>query len=106
MMDKIKDVLGSVGSNTASYANRIGCRTSALARTVGPKRGGIALGVLAAVIAVPFIVRAIRARREEEELGYIEEQLEPGVARRARIKQPRRRGFFRRTHAVTSTHAY
>lgn len=99
MMDKIKDVLGDLRSNSGSYAKRIGCRTSAIARTVGPKRGGIALGVLAAAIALPFIVRAVRRRREEGVEYDVEEDLEIGV-----VAAPRRRRG-RRARAATSTHA-
>ena len=96
MMDKIKDVLGVVGTNTGKYASRIGCRTSAIARTVGPKRGAIALGVLATVIAVPFVVRFVKARRADAESDIVEEeQLEPGVQRRSR----RRKGSTRRSNA-------
>lgn len=106
-MDKIKDVLGVVGSNSARYANAIGCRTSALARTIGPKRGGIALGVIAAAIAVPFLVRAIKARRVDEADYDVDEDFsaEPGVAAKPRVKKPRRRGALRRSRGATSTHA-
>ena len=101
MMARIKDVLGDFGSNTADYASRLRCRTSALARDIGPKRGGIALGVLAGMIALPFIVRAIRSRRmeragegEEEYIIVEEEQLlEPGVTRRPRGRRRRRGGY-------------
>jgi hypothetical protein len=62
MRATIKDVLGSIGSNTRTYATRVGGRTSALARRVGPTRGGIALGVLALLIGLPFVVRYLRAR--------------------------------------------
>jgi hypothetical protein len=69
MMAKLKDVLSSVGENTACYAEWVGDRTSALARRVGPKRGGIALGVLAVAVATPFVVRYVRARNAEGEMA-------------------------------------
>jgi len=103
MMDKIKDMLGDFGSNTGRYASQLRCRTSALARDIGPKRGGIALGVLAGMIALPFIVRAIKNRRmermgEDEEMIIVEEEqlLEPGVSRRPAGRRQRRRGGARR----------
>jgi hypothetical protein len=99
MMAKIKDVLEVVGSNSASYASRIGCRTSALARRVGPKRGGIALGVLAVAIAAPFIVRAIRARRAEREVNIDDLNVEPGVTTAGTESQPR---GFRRARGTMS----
>lgn len=93
MKAKIKDMLEDVGGSTAYYANRIGCRTSALARRVGPKRGGIALGVLAAVIGVPLLVRYFKRRNAQLDMELdadIEErELERGVTQRRR-RRPRR----------------
>jgi Ca2+/H+ antiporter len=63
MMDTVKDFVGTVGTTSAGYARRLGCSTSALARRVGPRRGAIALGVLAAAIGVPLLVRYLRARK-------------------------------------------
>lgn len=41
-----------------------GGRTSALAHRVGAKRGGLALGSLAA-LAAPFIIRKLQSRRAQ-----------------------------------------
>lgn len=65
MLDNVKDKLGSVRCTSRGYARRVGRSTSALARSVGPRRGGIALGLIAAAIGVPFVVRYLRARRAE-----------------------------------------
>ena len=62
MMTRLKDVLSSVGETTAGYANRVGGRTSALAHRVGPKRGSVALGVLATAIGLRYLVRFLKAR--------------------------------------------
>jgi hypothetical protein len=106
MMARIKDALEFVGSNSANYASRIGCRTSALARSIGPKRGGIALGVLAAAVATPFIIRAIRARRDEELYDVDADfSADPAAAHKPAAKKPRRRRAFRRARGSTSTHA-
>jgi hypothetical protein len=87
MMAKLKDVLSAVGDTTASYANTVSCRTRDLARTVGPKRGGIALGVLAVAIATPFVIRFLRARNADVE----EMDVAPaGAVRRRRRRAPRR----------------
>lgn len=68
MLDNVKDFFGDVGATSAGYARRLGCSTSALARRVGPKRGAIALGVLAAAgIGIPLLVRYLRSRRVETE---------------------------------------
>jgi hypothetical protein len=65
MLDNVKNRLDSVRCTTRGYARRVGRSTSALARSVGPRRGGIALGLIAAAIGVPFLVRYLRARRAE-----------------------------------------
>src|SRR5690606_41381575 len=94
MMAKLKDMLEDVGGSTAYYANRIGCRTSALARRVGPKRGGIALGVLAAVIGLPLLIRYFKHRNErldaELDADLEEREIERGVTKRRRRRMPRR----------------
>jgi hypothetical protein len=72
MLDNVKDKLGSVSCTSRSYARRIGRSTSALARSVGPRRGGIALGLIAAAIGVPFLVRYLRARRAEARAKELE----------------------------------
>ena len=87
-MAKVKDVLYDLGDTTACYARDIGDRTSALARRVGPKRGGIALGILAAAIAMPFLIRWMRNRSAGEFEG--EEFDETGAIPRRRRA---RRGF-------------
>jgi hypothetical protein len=68
MLDTVKDFMGDVGATSAGYARRLGCSTSALARRVGPKRGGIALGVIAAGIGAFFLVRFLRARAAAAEV--------------------------------------
>jgi hypothetical protein len=72
MLDNVKDKLGSVTCTTRSYARRVGRSTSALARRVGPRRGGIALGLIAAAVGVPFLVRYLRARRAEAQARELE----------------------------------
>ena len=96
MMAKLKDVLSAVGDTTASYASSVSCRTKDLARAVGPKRGGIALGVLAVAIATPFVIRYLRARREEA--SELDEQ---DLAPEGAVKRRRRRAA-RRAHAAAS----
>ncbi len=74
MLDTVKDFMGDVGATSASYARRLGCSTSALARRVGPRRGAIALGVLAAMgIGIPLLVRYLRSRRA----GEVDQEVEP-----------------------------
>ena len=86
MMAKLKDVLSNVGDNASSYAHSARCRTRKLAREVGPKRGGIALGVLAVAIATPFVIRFLRSRRLEFEEQ--EQELAPeGAVRRRRRRR-------------------
>ena len=63
---KLQHMLSHAGDTTARYADRIGCRTRALSRRVGPKRGGVALGVLATAIGLRYLVRFLKMRREEE----------------------------------------
>jgi len=63
MLDTVKDFFGDVGTTSAGYARRLGCSTSALARRVGPKRGAIALGVIAAGVGGYFLARFLLARR-------------------------------------------
>lgn len=76
MLDTVKDFMGDVGATSAGYARRLGCSSRALARRVGPRRGAIALGVLAAAgIGIPLLVRYLRSRRaaaeaeQEQDLG-------------------------------------
>jgi hypothetical protein len=73
MMDTVKDFFGDVGATSAGYARRLGCSTSALARSVGPKRGAIALGVLGAGVGAFFLVRYLRARKAAAELGTFDD---------------------------------
>jgi hypothetical protein len=90
MMAKLKDVLSNVGDNASSYAHSARCRTRKLAREVGPKRGGIALGVLAVAIATPFLIRFLRSRRLEIE----EQELAPeGTVKRRRRHRVARGGM-------------
>lgn len=102
MMAKVKDVFGVVGQNAACYARdlggyarnfggkakdagvELGHKTSALAHRVGPKRGAIALGIIGAAIAIPFIVRYVRNRRAMREEEMLDESGE------ARAPRPRR----------------
>jgi hypothetical protein len=67
MLESVKDVLGTVGTRSACYARRVGDSTSALARRVGPRRGGIALGLIAAGVGTAFLVRFLRARKAAAE---------------------------------------
>jgi hypothetical protein len=62
MLDTLKHRFVSIGDVTSDYARRIGGETSALARRVGPKRGLIALGVIAAAIGSAILVRYLRLR--------------------------------------------
>ena len=90
MMAKLKDVLSAVGDTTATYASSVSCRTKDLARAIGPKRGGIALGVLAVAIATPFVIRYLRSRREDA-AEFDEQELAPeGSVKRRRRRAPRR----------------
>lgn len=90
MMAKLKDVLSAVGDTTASYASSVSCRTKDLARAVGPKRGGIALGVLAVAIATPFVIRYLR-NRNAVDTDVEEQDLAPeGTVKRRRRRAPRR----------------
>jgi hypothetical protein len=93
MMAKLKDVLSAVGDTTTTYASSAACKTRDLARAVGPKRGGIALGVLAVAIATPFVIRYLRSRREEIEME--EQELAPEGA----VKRRRRRARGTGSHA-------
>lgn len=68
MLDTVKDFMGDVGATSAGYARRLGCSTSALARRVGPTRGAIALGVIAAGVGAFFLVRYLRARAAAAEV--------------------------------------
>ena len=64
MLRKLQNLLSSFGGTTATYANRVGGRTSALARSVGPKRGGFALGAVAAAMwGGPKLFRYLRDHR-------------------------------------------
>ena len=103
MMATFKDTLGALGENAACFAKDfggyakdfggkaadfgkdVGKRTSALAHRVGPKRGAIALGIVAAAIATPFIIRYVRARRARQEslIGPDGEAVAPKARRRA-----------------------
>jgi len=66
MMRKLQNFFRSFGGTTATYAKDVGGRTSAMARRVGPKRGGFALGALvAAMWGGPRLFRYLRARRAE-----------------------------------------
>jgi len=63
MLDTVKDFMGDVGATSAGYARRLGSSTSGLARSVGPKRGAIALGILAAGVGGFFLARYLLAKR-------------------------------------------
>lgn len=81
MLDTVKDFVGDVGATSAGYARRLGGSTRALARSVGPKRGAIALGVLATGIGAFFLVRYLLARKAAVEAAPAEEPLYTGDAR-------------------------
>ena len=97
MKSRFKDILHDVSDTSAVYRDRLGCRTRELARTVGPRRGGIALTVLAAAIGVPLLLRFLRHRREEMEIEVEEYDVETGTT------IPRRRRVVRRPY-VPSAH--
>lgn len=78
MLENVKDAFDSVRCTTGRYTRRVGRSTSALARRVGPVRGGIALGVIAAAIGLPFLIRYLRARRAELEAQELED-VDPDV---------------------------
>ena len=84
MMANLKKSLFSVGGNVGSYANDIGCETAKLARRVGAKRGGIALGVLAIAVATPFVVRYLRARNADVDFEDDIESPKPRANKRRR----------------------
>ncbi|HEY5923709.1 MAG TPA: hypothetical protein VIV11_18635 [Kofleriaceae bacterium] len=66
MKKKLMNLLRSFGGSTSTYAHRVGDRTSALARSVGPKRGGFALGALAAAMwGGPRLFRYLREHRAQ-----------------------------------------
>jgi hypothetical protein len=68
--DRGGDVARSVGSGTADLARRVGSGTADLAKRIGPRRGLIGLAVLAAAIGgTVVLVRYLRARDAEEEIG-------------------------------------
>jgi hypothetical protein len=73
MLDNVKDGFGSLLCTTRHYGRRVGRSTSALARRVGPRRGGIALGLIAAAVGIPFLVRYLRSRRAEAEAQQLED---------------------------------
>jgi hypothetical protein len=73
MLDNVKDKLDSVRCTSRGYARRVGRSTSALARSVGSRRGGIALGLIAAAVGVPFLIRYLRARRAEAQAQDLED---------------------------------
>lgn len=83
MLESVKDVLGSVGTRSVCYARRVGNSTSALARRVGPRRGVIALGLIAAGVGAAFLVRFLRARKgaaetmEAVEVDIVAVEVEP-----------------------------
>lgn len=55
MLDSLKD-------SVSSFSHTVADRSSALARRVGPKRGVIALGVIAAAIGASFVARYLKRR--------------------------------------------
>jgi len=63
---KLHHMLHHAGDTTARYADRLGCRTRALTRRVGPKRGSIALGVLATAVGLRYLVRFLKMRHAQQ----------------------------------------
>jgi hypothetical protein len=60
------DVAKRFGHGTAGVARRVGDGSIDLARKIGPKRGLIGLAVIgAATVGTIYLVRYLRARREE-----------------------------------------
>jgi hypothetical protein len=94
MMDKLKDILSDLGDTSSRYARDVSCRTRALSRRVGPKRGGIALGLLAAAIGTRFLVRFLKNRSQRIE----SEEQEADIARDVRGR--RARGYTATTETV------
>jgi hypothetical protein len=95
MKSRLKDILHDVSDHSAAYRDRLGCRTREVARRVGPRRGGIALSILAAAIGLPILIRYLKARREEMEIEVEEYDVETGTT------IPRRRRVVRRPYAPT-----
>lgn len=72
MLNILKDTFASIGDTTSHYAKRVGTGSAALARRVGPKRGILALAVLAAAVGTAFVVRyfvTTEAATDEESFG-------------------------------------
>jgi hypothetical protein len=68
--DRSGDLARSMGSGTVDLARRLGDGTASLARQVGPRRALIGLAVAAVAIGgAVFVVRYLRARRAERDLG-------------------------------------
>jgi hypothetical protein len=73
MLDNVKDAFDTLRCTTGRYTRQVGRSTSALARRVGPVRGGIALGVIAAAVGLPFLIRYLRSRRAEADAQELED---------------------------------
>jgi hypothetical protein len=64
--DRGGDFARTIGSDTAVLARRVGSGTASLAKRIGPRRGLIALAVVAAAIGGSIVVaRILRARKRD-----------------------------------------
>jgi len=112
MLNTVKNVMHSIGEGTGDIARRVGCTTSDvarqvgrstagaarrvsdgsvdLARKIGPRRGLIGLALIgAATVGTIYLVRYLRARREELP---IESELEESIGGIPITGSSRRRG--------------
>jgi hypothetical protein len=98
--DRSGTIARTFGSETASLANRLGGGMASLARRIGPRRGLIGLAaVAAAIFGSVMLMRYLRARKVDRELGTEgagEEDSAPNDARsrgqRSANVQPSHRG--------------
>ena len=75
--DRSGDFARSVGSGTVDLARRVGDGTVDLARQIGPRRALIGLAVAAvAITGTVLVVRYLRRRRTDQELGQGDDVLE------------------------------
>ena len=64
-MQHLRHMLDTFRDTFTSYARRAGGEATALARRVGPKRGLIALGTIAAAVGTSYVVRYLKRRNAE-----------------------------------------
>lgn len=86
--DRSGDAARTFGAGTADLAKRFGTGTANVARQIGPRRGLIGLAVLAAAIGgAVILVRYLRAREREEDLGMEGAGEEYASERTARMRK-------------------